>query len=138
MSYPLAPLASPHPITAHPITADPVAAHSDDEFSPLLEVIVGTADGARIPPLDRSAWLNLYPDLDAAELAGVPTGSFAPRVLAEAAEDLDGLAELLENLGVTVHRPVPLAHDREFGTPHWRTSGFYSYCPRDLALIVGS
>ncbi|MFI5783919.1 scyllo-inosamine-4-phosphate amidinotransferase [Nocardia sp. NPDC051570] len=122
----------------HSNPALPAPAGSDDEFSPLLQVVVGTADGARIPPLDRSAWLNLYPDLDASELACVAVGAFPPRVLAEAAEDLDGLAHVLEGLGVRVHRPAPVAHDVEFGTPHWRTSGFYSYCPRDIALIVGS
>ncbi|MEU7138140.1 scyllo-inosamine-4-phosphate amidinotransferase [Nocardia sp. NPDC046473] len=120
---------------AHP-TPGPVG--SDDEFSPLLEVVVGTADGARIPPLDRSALLNLYPDLGPAESARVAVGAFPSRVLAEAAEDLDGLAKLLADLGVRVYRPAPIVHDLEFGTPHWRTSGFYSYCPRDLALVVGS
>ncbi|WP_280363818.1 scyllo-inosamine-4-phosphate amidinotransferase [Nocardia wallacei] len=130
---------------SHSLTRPPASprlalgpAGSADEFSPLLDVVVGTADGARIPPLDRSAWLTLYPDLDAAALAGVAVGAFPPRVLAEAAEDLDGLANLLEGLGVRVHRPAPIAHDREFGTPDWRTTGFYSYCPRDIALIVGS
>jgi glycine amidinotransferase/scyllo-inosamine-4-phosphate amidinotransferase 1 len=111
---------------------------SHDEFSPLAEVVVGTAAGARIPALDRSAWLNLYPDLTAAELTGIAAGAFPAPVLAEAEEDLDGLAGVLAGLGVAVHRPAPVAHDAEFATPHWRTSGFYSYCPRDLALVVGA
>ena len=115
----------------------PLAACSEDEFSPLTEVVVGTAAGARIPGLDRSAWLNLYPHLSVGELALVRTGEFPPRVLAEAEEDLDALAAVLGGLGVTVHRPSPVAHAREFATPHWRSSGFGSYCPRDLALVVG-
>lgn len=49
---------------------------SEDEFSPLTEVVVGVADGARLPALDRSAWLNLYPGLAAGELASVPAGPF--------------------------------------------------------------
>ncbi|MFC8529216.1 scyllo-inosamine-4-phosphate amidinotransferase [Nocardia sp. NPDC057227] len=130
---------SPMTPTAHtPVPVQPAPAYSDDEFSPLLDVVVGVADGARIPPLDRSAWLNLYPDLDARELAGVAVGRFPDRVLAEAGEDLHGLAELLESLGVRVVRPAPIAHDQEFATPWWHTSGFYSYCPRDLAIVVGS
>ncbi|WP_019931474.1 hypothetical protein [Nocardia sp. BMG111209] len=133
MSYP-----SISPTARIAVPAEPVPAYSDDEFSPLLEVVVGNADGARIPPLDRSAWLNLYPDLDAAELARVRVGRFPSRVLAEAAEDLDGLAALLESLGVRVARPAPMTHDRAFATPWWRTSGFYSYCPRDLAIVIGS
>lgn len=128
-------------VTSQPpasVSAEPAPVGSHDEYSPLTEVVVGTAEGARIPPLERSAWLNLYPDLGEAELAEVATGAFPPRMIEEAAQDLDQLAELLETLGVRVFRPEPMAHDREFGTPHWRTSGFYSYCPRDLALVVGS
>jgi glycine amidinotransferase/scyllo-inosamine-4-phosphate amidinotransferase 1 len=124
--------------TVAPPRTRPLAAWSADEFSPLAEVVVGTAAGARIPVLDRSAWLNLYPDLAAAELAGIVTGTFPAPVLAEAEEDLDALAEILGGLGVTVHRPAPVAHSAPFATPHWRASGFYSYCPRDLALVVGS
>ncbi|MFE7802917.1 amino acid--tRNA ligase-related protein [Nocardia sp. NPDC057440] len=112
---------------------------SHDEFSPLTEVVIGVAAGARIPyPLDRSAWLNLYPDLTAAEVAAVQSGAFPPRMLAETAEDLDALAHTLAGLGVRVHRPTPVDHAAEFGTPDWRSTGFYSYCPRDLALIIGS
>ncbi|HET6705517.1 amino acid--tRNA ligase-related protein [Amycolatopsis sp.] len=116
----------------------PRAAWSADEFSPLAEVVVGTAAGARIPALDRSAWLNLYPDLTADELAQIGTGAFPAHVLAEAEQDLDALADILAGLGVAVHRPAPVAHEAEFATPHWHSRGFYSYCPRDLALVVGS
>jgi elongation factor P--beta-lysine ligase/N-dimethylarginine dimethylaminohydrolase len=116
----------------------PLAACSHDEYSPLTEVVVGTATDARLPELDRSAWLNLYPDLDADELVAVPTGAFPAPLLDEAQEDLDGLADILTALGVTVHRPNPVEHGAEFATPHWRARGFYSYCPRDLALVVGS
>ncbi|WP_337824585.1 amino acid--tRNA ligase-related protein [Amycolatopsis sp. A1MSW2902] len=117
----------------------PRAAWSADEYSPLAEVVVGTAAGARVPALeDRSAWLNLYPDLAADELGGIATGVFPARVLAEAEEDLDALADILTGLGVEVHRPASVAHEAEFATPHWRSRGFYSYCPRDLALVVGS
>uniref|UniRef100_UPI003F495FAF amino acid--tRNA ligase-related protein n=1 Tax=Amycolatopsis sp. CA-096443 TaxID=3239919 RepID=UPI003F495FAF len=116
----------------------PRSAWSADEYSPLAEVVVGTAAGARVPVLDRSAWLNLYPDLAAGELGGIAAGAFPARVLAEAEEDLDALADVLAGLGVAVHRPVPVEHGAEFATPHWRSRGFYSCCPRDLALVVGS
>lgn len=115
-----------------------VGAWSHDEFSPLAEVVVGTAAGARIPNLDRSAWLNLYPELDAEQLATITTGPFPARILDEAEEDLNALAATLSGLGVTVHRPAAIDHQARFATPHWAASGFYSYCPRDLALVVGS
>ncbi|MGH3252800.1 MAG: amino acid--tRNA ligase-related protein [Trebonia sp.] len=110
---------------------------SNDEYSPLAEVVVGTASGARIPDLDRSAWLNLYPEMSADALALVRTGAFPPQVTGEADEDLDALSQILAGLGVTVHRPAPADHERRFATPYWRAGGFGSYCPRDLALIAG-
>jgi glycine amidinotransferase/scyllo-inosamine-4-phosphate amidinotransferase 1 len=110
-----------------------VGACSHDEYSPLLEVVVGTAIGARLPPLARSTWLNLYPDLDAGELAAVRTGALPPRLLEEAQQDLDGLADFLRSLGVTVHRPAPIDHAAEIATPHWRTTGFSPAAPRSRA-----
>lgn len=116
----------------------PVPAASHDEYSPLCEVVVGSAAGARIPELDRSAWLNLYPDLSRSELSAIEAGAFPRHVREEAEEDLAALAETLSGLGVTVHRPDPVDHAAPFASPHWTASGFYSYCPRDLALIVDS
>jgi glycine amidinotransferase len=115
-------------------------AHSHDEFSPLAEVVVGTARGACIPDLsDRSAWLNLYGDLTGEQLAQVPAGPVDKRVVEESEEDLGALAAMLSGLGVRVHRPAPVDHTAGFATPHWSSgSGLYGYCPRDLALIVGS
>src|SRR6266568_4946488 len=138
MSLLTAPAPAPAPVTLSGTRT--LAACSHDEFSPLAEVVVGTAAGARIPSLhqDRSAWLNLYPDCSAADLATISSGAFPAGVLAETEEDLDALASILAGLGVSVHRPAPIAHETEFATPLWRASGFYSYCPRDLALVVGS
>lgn len=117
----------------------PFAVCSHDEFSPLTQVVVGTAAGARIPAaLDRSAWLNLYPGLSAGELSSIQTGTFPSWLLDEAAEDLESLTQALRDLGVRVYRPAPVAHEQEFATPHWQASGFGSYCPRDLALVVGN
>ncbi|GAA4989995.1 amidinotransferase [Yinghuangia aomiensis] len=118
--------------------AKPACSH--DEFSPLLEVVVGTARGAYLPDphTDRSAWLNLYGDLTADQLAGVRGGPVDPRVIEESEEDLDALADTLTALGVRVHRPAPVDHSRTHATPSWSAPGLYGYCPRDLALVVGS
>lgn len=122
-----------------PRQAAAVVVDSADEFSPLAQVVVGTAAGARIPApaRDRSAWLNLYPEMTGAELSAISDGQFPAWLLEEAEEDLGVLAAALSAAGVTVHRPAPVPHDREFATPHWRARGFGSYCPRDLALIIG-
>ena len=115
------------------------AANSWDEFSPLREVALGNPRNARIPATrDMSAWLNLFGDLDARELRRVATGQFPIRVIEETVEDLAGLTETLTDLGVVVHQMPAMDHAAKFGTPSWRSDGFYSYCPRDLALILGS
>ena len=113
------------------------AAYSCDEFSQLREVIVGNPSGARIPRRDVSVWLNLYGDLSRCEMERVLTGEFPVQVIEETAEDLELLISALRSLGVVVHQVCAGDHPQEFGTPQWRTDGFYNYCPRDLALIVG-
>lgn len=114
-------------------------AHSYDEFTTLREVVVGTALNGRIPTnRDASAWLNLYGAMRFEEAAGTAVGRFPTRIIDETEEDLHALVTTLESVGVVVHRPVAVPHDREFATPHWRSEGFYSYCPRDVALVVGS
>ena len=112
-------------------------AYSCDEFSPLREVIVGNPSGARIPQQDVSAWLNLYGDLPRDEVERVLTGEFPVRVIEETKEDLHVLIGTLRDLGMVVHESGANDHSQEFGTPQWRTDGFYNYCPRDLALIIG-
>ncbi len=109
-----------------------------DEFSPLREVVVGNAASARIPTTAHtSMWLTLFGELTAEELARVSRGQFPRHVIEETEEDLATLIETLEDLGVLVHQVEAVDHELEFGTPDWRTDGFYSYCPRDLTLVVG-
>ncbi|MGH3713197.1 MAG: scyllo-inosamine-4-phosphate amidinotransferase [Micromonosporaceae bacterium] len=113
-------------------------ARSCDEFSPLREVIVGDASNAQIPVRDRSMWLNLYGDMPGSELARVRTGRFPSRVVEQTNEDLHILIDTLRGLDVTVHQVSAVDHSRAFGTGYWQSDGFYSYCPRDLALVIGS
>jgi len=112
---------------------------SADEFSPLREIVVGRAAGARIPDArDPSTWLTLYSHLDAGQVAAVGDEVLPARVAEETDEDLEVLAATLRSLGVVVHRPADVDHAAPFSTPHWSaSSGMYSYCPRDLTLIVG-
>ncbi|MBB6174610.1 N-dimethylarginine dimethylaminohydrolase [Nocardiopsis mwathae] len=113
--------------------------HSWDEFTTLREVIVGDATHARIPDqTDPSAWLNCYPDLSPAELAGIETGCYPHHIVEESNEDLSVLVDTLRKLGITVHQPAAVDHGLEYGGLTWRTSGRSSYCPRDLTLVVGS
>ncbi|GAA1270911.1 amidinotransferase [Kitasatospora nipponensis] len=113
--------------------------NSWDEFSTLREVVVGSAVGARLPSqADPSSWLSCFPKTPADELAAIPVGSYARRVVEETEEDLEALCATLRDLGVTVHRPEVIDHAAEFASPQWSAEGgFHSYCPRDLTLVVG-
>jgi glycine amidinotransferase len=115
--------------------ASPVSAHN--EWDPLEEVVVGTIDGAAIPPWHVSLQATMPPE--SWQLFRERGGSqWPPDELKRAAEELDGFAELLESEGVTVRRPDALDHGREFATPDWRSSGGPSAAfPRDVMLVVG-
>jgi len=103
-----------------------------DEWSPLEEVIVGSALGARVPSSDRGQHSIRCKDLSA-----IPVGPFDPRCIEEAEEDIAGLTALLESQGVKVRRPAVVDHSREFATPDWKSDGMHNFCPRDTLLAVG-
>lgn len=114
-------------------------AHSFDEFTQLREVIIGSAMNAQIPTTtDWSVWTNMYPDLSREELRTVQTGRFPQRIIEETDEDLELLVQTLVSLGIEVHRPELVDHKQSFSTQDWTSDGFYSYCPRDIALVVGT
>ncbi|MGW3692075.1 inosamine-phosphate amidinotransferase 1 [Streptomyces sp. NPDC005125] len=136
------PVSGPAPVpAAAPVSAVPMGrgVHSFDEFTRLREIVIGNPLNARIPTTrDPSMWLNLYPDLSYAELDKVQTGQFPQQIIEETLEDLDVLIRTLEELGIVVHQAEAHDHGREFATPDWTSDGFYSYCPRDIALIAGT
>ena len=102
--------------------------HSFDEWSPLKEIIVGSATGARWLDDDpvwqkereKTTWTETTP----------PSGTVPQWIVDETNEDLQGLVDILVQAGVTVHRPAPMDF-RIYG-------GMYNYCPRDRLLIAGS
>lgn len=98
--------------------------NSKNEWDTLKKVIVGRADHARIPQLDKSLRTVNYSNL--LDESDIPSAGLYPQqVIDEANEDLERLSEELTKLGVEVVRPdnVP--------TP------YYNYCPRDLVSIIG-
>jgi N-dimethylarginine dimethylaminohydrolase len=108
-----------------------------NEWDPLQEVIVGIADGARVPSPDRGLFAVDYSEY-VDDASDVPTGSYGEQVIEEAREDLEAFAAALEAQGVVVRRPEPSDRARSFGTPDWTTDGYHDYCPRDVLLTVGS
>ena len=107
---------------------------SCNEWDQLEEVIVGNPLRARYPTADPSTRLAEFPGRS---LDDIPQGSFPQRVIEETEEDLNGFVEILEKQGVSVKRPEVWPHDEEFSTIHWKSRGYYNYCPRDIMLVIG-
>lgn len=94
---------------------------SRNEWDPLLHVMVGRADGARVPHLDKSLrTINYSHMLYSNE---IPRGSYPQQVIQEANQDLEVLAHFLMAQGIQVSRPDMIEHD------------YYLYCPRDNIVI---
>ena len=108
-----------------------VSSHND--WDQLEECFVGIADHARIPTVDKSTHSFGFADCEYEHIKDLE-GPSPDWVINEANEDLDGLAKLLGNLGVKVRRPEAIDHSKEFSSPDWKTTGWYTYCPRDLLL----
>jgi glycine amidinotransferase/scyllo-inosamine-4-phosphate amidinotransferase 1 len=98
-----------------------------NEWDPLVEVVVGTADFANWPTEDPV--FALEGEKTSWHETPVPSGPVPDWIIEEANEDLDILAYTLEQLGVVVHRPRPLNFVER--------GGMYNYCPRDRLLIYG-
>lgn len=96
---------------------------SKNEWDPLLSVIVGVADDARVPIVDPSLRMVNYADVK--KIYNIPSAGLYPeQVINEANEDLDLFSKFLESCNVRVHRP-----DRSV------VPSYYNYCPRDSVLI---
>lgn len=102
--------------------------HSYNEWDTLKEVVVGRADFANWPSDDpvfskeseKTTWKE----------TPVPSGPVPDWIIDEANEDLDILADTLEQLDVIVHRPKAINFQER--------GGMYNYCPRDRLLIYGN
>ncbi|MFF4035399.1 glycine amidinotransferase [Streptomyces sviceus] len=131
--------------------------NSFDEWSPLREAVVGSAenyvshtrelsfdlffhDNIAQDNASRSEWY--YPRLSSRADRPVDTGDgrvpIKQRYVDELNEDLEGIAEALKSLSVTVHRPTNVAAaTTEVRTPAWSASVVPPLNVRDNTLIVG-
>ena len=123
--------------------------HSYDEWSPLKEIVVGSAHNYTSHErelsfdlffhdnLVRSEWYYPRLNLGASE---PDSASFRikRRYVDELSEDLEGLVEVLQSLSVTVHRPMDL-HEVTEGvrTPAWSAAVTPPLNIRDNTLIAG-
>jgi glycine amidinotransferase len=109
--------------------------NSWNEWDPLREIVVGSADNACFEPSEPGN----RPQIRNARGVPFPTGRKDQDAVDRANAELAGLVRLLESQGVVVRRPEP--HD--FGAPV-RVPGFEvanqycAVCPRDVMITIGS
>jgi N-dimethylarginine dimethylaminohydrolase len=96
--------------------------YSTNEWDPLKKVVVGVADYARIPKMDKSLRCINYADRK--DVSNVSSGLYPKQVIEESNEDLEIFVEFLKNENVEVVRPN-------------RTDKveYYNYCPRDTVFV---
>jgi N-dimethylarginine dimethylaminohydrolase len=112
-----------------------ISTHND--WDPLKDVIVGTADNARVPTVDASTMSFSYASQPIERVRALE-GPLPQTIIDEANEDIDALVKVLRQAGIRVRRPAPLDTAAEIATPEWRTSGWYTWCPRDLLLPLNN
>lgn len=96
--------------------------YSTNEWDPLKKVVVGVADYAQIPKMDKSLRVINYADRE--DVSNVTTGLYPQQVIDESNEDLETFVKFLEDESVDVVRPNR--------TPDVE---YYNYCPRDTVFV---
>jgi N-dimethylarginine dimethylaminohydrolase len=104
-----------------------------NHWDPLEEIIVGRADNARVPTVDRSTMSMCYTNYNQETIKPLE-GAYPQWLIDEANEDIEQLVKTLEQAHVKVHRPAVQDTANEFSTPEWTSTGWYTWCPRDLLL----
>ena len=97
---------------------------STNEWSQLKKVIVGVADGAKIPPMTKSLRTVNY--ADKTDVSDIIEGLYPQQVIHEANEDLETFADFLKSMDIEVVRP-----NRSENVE------YYNYCPRDTLFVHG-
>jgi N-dimethylarginine dimethylaminohydrolase len=110
---------------------------SNNDWDPLKEIIVGRADKARVPTVDVSTMSMSYTNHKIKDIKPLE-GEYPQWLVDEANEDAEELCTVLKHAGVIVHRPEDVDHSKQFSTPYWATTGWYTWCPRDLLLPLNN
>lgn len=111
--------------------------NSNNDWDPLKEIIVGRADHARVPTVDLSTMSMSYTNYDI-DIVKKIEGPYPKWLIDEANEDAEDLCSVLRQAGVIVHRPETVDHSKIFSTPDWTSTGWYTWCPRDLLLPLNN
>ncbi|WP_405749598.1 glycine amidinotransferase [Streptomyces sp. NBC_01411] len=130
--------------------------NSYDDWSPLEEVIVGSADNYTTHEHELSFKLFFYDQLSSqssfydqqyypvvsppsgdTRLKGGVQSPINKRYVEELSEDVEGIAQALESLSVKVHRPMPLTEVTRVETLAWPAAVLPPLNIRDNTLILG-
>lgn len=106
-----------------------------NEWDPVEEIIVGTAQHAAIPHEDKGfqAMQKNTPDL----FKSLKSGNYPQFIIDETEEDLAHFVSELEKLKIRVRRPTPIQCSERVKTLDWEADHYFAYCPRDVLLAVG-
>ncbi|MFF0834940.1 MULTISPECIES: glycine amidinotransferase [unclassified Streptomyces] len=119
--------------------SDAKIVNSWNEWDPLQEVVVGSADNACFEPTEpghKPQERGLRPS---AERRPFPTGPKPQATIDKANEELAGLVALLESQNITVRRPEPLDFSAPLKTPTFEVENQYcAVCPRDVMITLGN
>lgn len=115
-------------------TLSKVNAHT--EWGRLKEVILGSVENARVP-LIKNHDIHCVDYANYDDVSELPGGYYFPGIINETIEDLNNFQKELEREGVKVYRPENTPTHLMHGTYKWRSDGYYNYCPRDSAIIIG-
>ena len=107
---------------------------SNNDWDPLEEIIIGTAENCVHPTMNISTHSFIYGGEDYEDIKHFDGQPIEQWIVDEANEDLEGLEKCLQGLGVKTMRPDPIDHNKIYSTPEWTTTGWYTFCPRDLLL----
>jgi N-dimethylarginine dimethylaminohydrolase len=113
----------------------------DHEFGTLTEVVVGRPDGLTLPVLteEMASEIDELNQLDPefhTSGQGKLLVDFAPALAARIAEQVDGLATLLQARGLTVHRPRPLTAAEQLYPGNGQPGGSLIFM-RDPIVVIG-
>jgi len=109
--------------------------NSHNEWDPIREVIVGTADST-VVGLEFPA--GAPPSETLLEKAfAIARKAYPGWYVDEVNEDLANLCTILTKSGAKVYRPEKYSNDKVFTTPDWSACGKDLYNARDLHLVVG-
>ena len=108
-----------------------------NEWDPLEEIVVGSADNACYEPIEPASRPIRRGPTERDQ--PFPTGPKPPEVIERANEELAGLVALLEAHGVVVRRPTPRPFATPVRTPDFEVPNQYgAVCPRDVLITIGS